>query len=268
MPRVPPQHLGLGVLVAWLSMPRLAGLALPFSAERHAPLFLLLGVPLVAWQAAAFLGPRGRAAEDAGRGLLATRAGRIACGLAALAGGVLVLRELPRDPSPEARLLPGRFPVQAAAWLRAARLPGNLVNPYRWGGYLAFELYPDYLVWIDSRGDLYGVERLREYELLHRMPPGGERAVRELLERYDANVVVWQLLTLDFGALQVHPFTDWLLRSGEWRLVFYDRADPRRPGRPAATTAVFLREHPRNAALLARYQPAPPPPLPRRLRQR
>ena len=61
-----------------------------------------------------------------------------------------------------------------------------------------------------------------------------------LLDRYDANVVVWQLLTLDFGPLQVHPFTEFLLRSGEWRLVFYDGPDPRHPERPSAVSAVFL----------------------------
>jgi hypothetical protein len=87
--------------------------------------------------------------------------------------------------------------------------------------------------------------------------------VHDLLERYEANVIVWPLLTLDFGPLQVHPFTDWLLHSGEWRLVFYDRPDPARPDRPAGVSAVFLREHSRNADWLARYPSQSLPPLPR-----
>jgi hypothetical protein len=256
-------HLALGLLLGWISMPRLAGVALPFAAERHAPLFLLLGTPILAWQLAAILGPRMNPVAASIRRWGQNSLAGIAAAALAVAGLFLVLRGLPRDRSPEARLLPGRFPVEAAAWLRANALPGHLINPYRWGGYLEFELFPAYRAWIDSRGDLYGLARLRESELLQRMPPGSGQAVHELLERYDANVIVWPLLTLDFGPLQVHPFTDWLLRSGEWRLVFYDRPDARRPDRPAGVSGVFLREHPRNAAWLSRYAPQSLPPLPR-----
>jgi hypothetical protein len=119
-------------------------------------------------------------------------------------------------------------------------------------------------VWIDSRGDLYGPERLREDELLYRMPPGSEPAVESLLARHDADVIVWYFLTIDFGPLQVHPFTRWLLTRPDWRLVFYDRQDPDRPRAPWATTAIFVRVHERNAALLQRLPAVVPPPgLPR-----
>ncbi|MFQ5600635.1 MAG: hypothetical protein ACE5G2_08775, partial [Candidatus Krumholzibacteriia bacterium] len=52
------------------------------------------------------------------------------------------------------------------------------------------------------------------------------------------------------------------LRSPEWRVVCYDRYDPRRPRRPAATTAVFLRVHARNRELLERHRPVRLPRLP------
>ena len=255
-------EVGLGVVLGWISMPRLAGMALPFAAERHAPLFLLLGTPLLAWQLSAVLQPHETRWAAWQRQLAARRAWGVVGAITALAS-VGILAALPRDGSPDARLLPGRYPEDAAAWLRAERLPGHLINPYRWGGYLAFALYPPTQVWIDSRGDLYGAARLREYELLHHAPPGSDAALRELLQRYDANVIVWPLVTLDFGAPQVHPFTEFLLRSGEWRLVFYDRPDPRRPQRPAAVSAVFLREHPRNATWLAQHVPLRLPRLPR-----
>jgi len=257
-----PQHVGLGVFLAWISMPRMGGGALPFAAERHAPLLLLLGTPLLVWQLSA-LSPRYAAFESAA-------ARRLRSPLAWGAGALVVvlclawaLRALPRQHGADEPVLPGRFPSAAARWLQENRLPGNLINPYRWGGHLAFHLYPDYRVWIDSRGDLYGIDRIREFEILYRMPPGAERHVPALLDRYDANVIVWHLLTIDFGPLQVHPFAEWLLRSREWRLVFYDRADPARPDHPSATTGVFLREHPRNTELLERYKPVRTPRLPR-----
>ena len=251
----------LGFVLGWISLPRLGGVALPFAAERHAPLFLLLGTPLLAWQLAS-LRPF-QALEEYCRRRTASRRARLVVAAGAALALVALVPAFPRDGSPEARLLPARYPEAAARWLEAQRLPGHLINPYRWGGYLAFALYPETQVWIDSRGDLYGAARLREYDLLHFAPPGSDGALRALLDRYDANVVVWQLLTLDFGPLQVHPFTEFLLRSGEWRLVFYDGPDPRHPERPSAVSAVFLREHPRNAAVLARYPPLRLPRLPR-----
>jgi hypothetical protein len=170
------------------------------------------------------------------------------------------LRSVPRANTEQALLLPGRFPIAAADWLAGRALPPRILNPYRWGGYLAWKLAPRYQVSIDSRGDLHGAVRLAEDELLYRMPPGGEAAVEQLVARDDPDVVVWFLLTIDFGPLQVHPFARWLLaRPEEWRLVFVDPADRSDPQRPWATTAVFLRVHPRNAAVLATTPAAPLP---------
>lgn len=260
--RGPLAHVALGFGLGWISMPGGGGAALPFAAERHAPLFLLLGTPLLVWQLAAVSAARAGKWQVGGR-MLVSRWASMATAAISVAAAARLLAELPRDGSPEARLLPGRYPVEAAAWLRGARLPGHLINPYRWGGYLAFTLYPPTQVWIDSRGDLYGAARLRESQLLQHAPAGSEAALGELLARYDANVIVWPLVSLDFGSPQVHPFTEFLLHSGEWRLVFYDRPDPRRPQRPAAVAAVFLREHARNAEWLARHAPLRLPPLPR-----
>lgn len=255
-----PQHLALGVFLAWVSMPRIGAVALPFAAERHAPLLLLLGTPLLVWQLSALPWRLGRLEEGLLRRARSRHAWSVGLGLALLSL-VVAWRALPRQRGPEDRVAPGRFPSAAVRWLRENPLPGNLINPYRWGGHLAFHLYPDYRVWIDSRGDLYGIDRIREFEILYRMPPGAERIVPALLERYDANVIVWHLLTIDFGPLQVHPFAEWLLRSPDWRLVFFDRAA--RPDVPGATTGVFLRESPRNSALLQRHKPVRTPRLPR-----
>lgn len=258
--QMPLAHGVLALFLSWISMPRFGDLRIPFAAERHAPLFLLLGTPLLAWQLAALLSSR---SSRWGRNPWTRPAAWGVVAVASIVVAVFLLPQAPRRGDPESRLLPGRYPEAAAAWLKQHPLPGNLINPYPWGGYLEFMLYPEYKVWIDSRGDLYGPERLREVELLHWMPPGSEDAVRGLLERYDANVIVWHLLTLDYGELQVHPFAAFLLREKHWRLVFYDRADRRQPQRPAGVSAIFLREAPSNAALLSQFPPVRLPPLPR-----
>lgn len=262
--RIALPHRVTAILLILVSWPRLAGVALPFAAERHAPLFLLAGVPILGWVIAAALPARSEPLlPGLARAARTRQAWAVALVLAAFAVWQAA-RFVPRDGTPAARLLPGRFPVAGAAWLQQQRLPPRLLNPYRWGGFLLFRLFPAAQVWIDSRGDLYGAARLAEEELLYRLPAGAEPAAEQLLQRWDPDVIAWYCLTIDFGRLQLHPFTRWLLTRPEWRLVFVDGPDPRTPQIPAGTTAIFLRVHPRNQAWLDRLPAVPlPPGLPR-----
>ena len=49
-------------------------------------------------------------------------------------------------------IAPDEYPVDAAAFLKKNRISGNMFNPYAWGGYLIWALYPDHKVFIDGRG--------------------------------------------------------------------------------------------------------------------
>jgi hypothetical protein len=49
-----------------------------------------------------------------------------------------------------------RNPVAAVEFLKSHRLPASIYNRYGWGGYLIYQLYPDYRVYIDGRADVYG----------------------------------------------------------------------------------------------------------------
>ncbi|HEY0722747.1 MAG TPA: hypothetical protein VGD41_01875, partial [Pyrinomonadaceae bacterium] len=49
-----------------------------------------------------------------------------------------------------------RNPVAAVEFLKAKGLPQPIYNRYGWGGYLIYELYPSYRVYIDGRADVYG----------------------------------------------------------------------------------------------------------------
>ena len=44
----------------------------------------------------------------------------------------------------------------AVEFLKSQRLPGPIYNRYGWGGYLIYQLYPEYRVYIDGRADVYG----------------------------------------------------------------------------------------------------------------
>ncbi len=47
------------------------------------------------------------------------------------------------------------LPYYAVEFVKNERPPGPMFNSYNWGGYLIFKLWPDYLVYIDGRTDLY-----------------------------------------------------------------------------------------------------------------
>lgn len=254
-------HLFVAVLLVLLSWPRLGSWELPFAAERHAPLLLLGGVPILAWNTRAWWQRWEQRFAQWSRQGTATWCWGLTL-LAAVAVVIGLVGRWPRDNNPDARVLAGRYPRVAARWLEQNPIPGAMINPYRWGGYLIYRLHPQYSVWIDSRGDLYGPARLEEHSLLHHVPPDSDRQIQELLEKYDANVVVWPLLSLDYGPLQVSPLSRWLLASREWQLLFFDAPDRRAPERPAYSTAVFLRVHERNRALLGRYRTPRLPRLP------
>ena len=78
------------------------------------------------------------------------------------------------------------YPVDAIEWIRQHHPPGKMFNPYNWGGYLIWSLWPEYQVFVDGRTDLYGDEFLREYLdiELARGP------VDEKLREYGVNLVL------------------------------------------------------------------------------
>jgi hypothetical protein len=101
------------------------------------------------------------------------------------------------------------LPVGAAAWILENRPEGEMFNPYNWGGYLIWSLYPEYGVFVDGRTDLYGDELLRQYLRVQLGRPGCD----EILTTYDVNFV----LTYPDDALSMR-----LACSGEWREIYRD----------------------------------------------
>jgi hypothetical protein len=81
------------------------------------------------------------------------------------------------------RFSPNYFPVQAVQWLRDHPQEGNMFNPFDWGGYISFTLWPEYRVFIDSQGDVYGEAFIREYEQVITLKPGWQ----DVLDTYQVD---------------------------------------------------------------------------------
>ena len=101
------------------------------------------------------------------------------------------------------------LPVGAVEWIRQHRPVGEMFNPYNWGGYLIWALWPDYRVFVDGRTDLYGDALLRQYLEVQLGRPGFQNVLAE----YGVNLV---LTYPDDGLSQQ------LACSGEWREVYRD----------------------------------------------
>jgi hypothetical protein len=182
---------------------------------RNVPFFALVATPLLAEHAWAWLTRRSWGAwllkpekrEAGGRVAL-----KVALNLVLFVGAPLLLCVLrvqlitARQTEDEAR----NFPVAAIEFMREHRPPQPIYNEYGWGGYMIWNLYPDYRVYIDGRADVYGDAYLEEFLKTH----AGTREWRAPLERVGVRTVVVDPDT---------PLASLLRQESGWRNVFEDK---------------------------------------------
>jgi hypothetical protein len=100
------------------------------------------------------------------------------------------------------RFAPDFFPVQAVEWLETHPQQDEMFNPFDWGGYLSLTLWPDNRVFIDSQGDVYGEEFIREYDQIITLKPGWEA----LLEKHN---VTWAIVPEEWPLATALSDTGW-----------------------------------------------------------
>jgi hypothetical protein len=102
------------------------------------------------------------------------------------------------------------FPAGAVEYLKRHRPPGPLFNDYGWGGYLVWQLYPDYRVGIDGRAAVYGPRRFAEYTEIADLGPRW----RETLDGSPA-----RLALIKTGS----PLAIALRAAPDWQVLYEDR---------------------------------------------
>jgi len=135
----------------------------------------------------------------------------------------------------------GRYPEGAAQFIKSARLPGNMFNPYVWGGYLIWELYPDYKVFIDGRGLIEEVY-FQEVRITgaDSRDFNGMPAWKAMLRAYEINFIV--TFSVDIFSGRLSPFIPALLNDKEWQLVYMDNI-----------SLVFIRDRLENKEIISNY---------------
>jgi hypothetical protein len=153
---------------------------LTLRSQRATGLFAVVTAPVLSRHAASglaglkrrFLPSRQPQSVTPGRAVLNGSLALLVIAAAALKAGMVW-----RAPAVEAAVRDLGFPVDAATWIAQEDPPGELYNPYNWGGYLIWRLFPKRLVFIDGRADMYGDPFLLEYVDVVSAAPGWEDAL-------------------------------------------------------------------------------------------
>ncbi|GEM_PF-4438066 len=102
------------------------------------------------------------------------------------------------------------FPIPASDFMERENIKGNIFNIYAWGGYLLFRFGNDNKIFIDGRTDMYGPERLEEYDQILEARSGWET----LFDKYDIQIA---LISSEWGLSKK------LSGDPDWLLVFSDK---------------------------------------------
>jgi hypothetical protein len=201
-------------LLAWrhVSISRLLIVSMMFALSLLASRNVLLLCWVGGWALASNLG----VAIDGWRGRLAVaRRALPAVGVLGLATLSLLAASGSRDDVPTSELAPFRVPVEAAERLRELRLEGRLFNSVRYGGYIAWALWPQHRPFIDGRLVLRSAAQFAEHLRLLDEPARFE-AFRRV---HDLRLALLPTAAADERYL---PLVAQLYRDPSWRLLYTD----------------------------------------------
>ncbi|HKP52318.1 MAG TPA: hypothetical protein VJ183_06665 [Chloroflexia bacterium] len=135
-----------------------------------------------------------------------------------LLGGALLFTPLWREanplvPGPARVALAASTPSKLASFLKSGNVPAPVFNYMEWGGYLEWELYPTYQMFIDGRFEARKVEVWKDYLSISR----GRADWQDRLDHYGVRTLV---LNKEFHS-DLMPF---VARSTLWKKVYEDKA--------------------------------------------
>jgi hypothetical protein len=106
-------------------------------------------------------------------------------------------------------------PVKEVAFLKKYHLDGPIFNDYGIGGYLMWDLYPDYRVFIDPRGGSYNNQFFQDYMDFTTKPLTSED-IHSFTKKYPFKVAIIHY--------RYSPLIFEFLRFGnEWRLLYFEK---------------------------------------------
>lgn len=104
-------------------------------------------------------------------------------------------------------------PVKEVAFLKQYKLEGPIFNDYMSGGYLMWDLYPDYKVFIDPRGSLYGNQVFFDY-----MNLTAKRVTRDDINDF-TNKYPFKIAIISYQPI----ILNFLKAGDEWHLLYCEK---------------------------------------------
>jgi hypothetical protein len=123
-----------------------------------------------------------------------------------------------------------RFPVDALNFAIEHHIAGKMFNNDGWGGYIIYRGYPQYMVFIDGRSDMYGVPFLKEYVQVARAQIDYE----QVLDKYEVSWIIFNANSPTCQLLAANP---------KWTLVYAD-----------TTANIIVKNIPENRQLIDRFK--------------
>jgi hypothetical protein len=127
-------------------------------------------------------------------------------------------------------------PVAAVEFLKREPITGNMFDNDEFGDYIIYAAWPQYKVFFDGRSDMYGTERLKEYNKIAGFDTGWE----DVLEKYN---ISWIIFDAQSG------LSRFLLRNDHWRLIYADKV-----------AHIFVKNIPAYQYLIQKYNNVKPVP--------
>jgi len=128
--------------------------------------------------------------------------------IAFLAGLILAVRF---NPSEFVKREQKEYPQKAIAWLKSAKVRGNCLTRYDWGGYVVWQLKGQVKVFVDGRADFYPPKVMNDFIAAY----FGKANWRSVLDRYGVTMVITPPDAPISNLLSMHA-------SG-WRCVYKDK---------------------------------------------
>jgi hypothetical protein len=133
-----------------------------------------------------------------------------------------------------------RYPSGAVTFIKENKIPGNMFNPYNWGGYLIWHLYPDYRVFMYGR--TLNETAFFHYNQILKTEKGKNLDMplwKRFLDAYNVNFILISAVSSNGNII---PLVDTLYISSDWELIYAD-----------GKSMIFLRAAPGNQDIIRKH---------------
>jgi hypothetical protein len=121
------------------------------------------------------------------------------------------------------------FPVAAVEFLKKEPVTGNMFNNDEFGDYIIFAAWPNYLVFMDGRSDMYGEKLGSAYLNVANVQPGW----KEIVSKFDISWIIFDTHSALTAALRDQP---------DWQPIYSDQV-----------ATIFVKKDAAHEPLLERY---------------